>query len=174
MTLCIAVKCSDGVLLACDSKTVYGRGVPISRETNKIHILEKKGIINHKVAIMGAGVVAFIDKFIRMFRDEDIEKSAKEVGKDSLTLSEVINKIAEPMASVIYDEYVKRREFKEEEISFDLVMGGFEAENSPDAFILYGRGLAEPIDDFGVIGSGSAYADLFLRYLLPHSVEERY
>jgi len=31
MTLCVAVKCEDGILIASDSRTVYGRGVPISR-----------------------------------------------------------------------------------------------------------------------------------------------
>jgi hypothetical protein len=37
MTLCIAVKCEDGILIASDSRTIYGHGVPISRDTNKIH-----------------------------------------------------------------------------------------------------------------------------------------
>ena len=168
MTLCIAVKCQDGILLACDSKIVYGRGVPISRETNKIYILDMEGAINSKVAIMGAGTVAFIDKFIRMFRGENIKKSANEIGKKVLTLSEIMNKIAEPIASVIYEEYVKNRGIIRE-APFDIIISGFEAENEPDAFILYGDGLAEPIYDFGTIGSGAAYAELFLKYLLPAS-----
>ena len=170
MTLCIAVKCKDGVLLACDSKTVYGRGVPIPRETNKIYILDLDGAINNKVAMMGAGTIAFIDKFIRMFRSGDIKKAANDVGKESLKLSEIINKVAEPIASVICDEYIKERKIIKEP-PFDIIIGGFEEEDEPEVFTLYGDGLAEPIHDFGSIGSGAAYAELFLRYLLPPSDE---
>ncbi len=172
MTLCIAVKCKDGVLLACDSKIVYGRGVPISRETNKIHILEVDGAIKGKIAIMGAGIIAFIDKFIRMFSSGDIKKSANDVGKETLKLSEIINKVAEPIASVIYEEYVKERKVIKES-PFDMIIGGFEADDMPEVFTLYGDGLAEPIHDFGSIGSGSAYAELFLKYLLPTSEERK-
>ncbi len=168
MTLCVAVKCKDGILLGCDSKTVYGRGVPISRETNKIHILQIEGAIKNQIAIMGAGTIAFIDKFIRMFRGGNIKELANKVERQMLTLSEIINKVAEPIASVIYDEYVKERKIIRE-APFDMIVSGFEAENEPDAFILYGDGLAEPIYDFGTIGSGAAYAELFLRHLLPPS-----
>jgi len=166
MTLCISVKCKDGILLACDSKTVYGRGVPISRETNKIYIYKEiEGVIKSHIAIMGAGTVAFIDKFMRMFRSENIKELANKVGK-VLSLSEIVNKVAEPIASVIYDEYVKERKIVRES-PFDIIISGFETENEPDAFILYGDGLAEPVYDFGTIGSGAAYAELFLKYLLP-------
>jgi 20S proteasome alpha/beta subunit len=78
MTLCIAVRCEDGILIASDSRTVYGRGVPISRDTNKIHILEKEGLVGKKVALVGAGTVAFIDKFVRMFMNTDLVKIAEE------------------------------------------------------------------------------------------------
>ena len=165
MTLCISIKCSDGILLASDSRTVYGRGVPISRDTNKIHIIEKQGIIGGKIAIVGAGTVAFIDKFIRMFLNTNMVDIAKEIGKDELSLFDIVSKVAEPIASALYDEYVKKRGIVEG--TCDLLIAGYEEEGRVDAFTLYSAGLAEPVDDFSAIGSGAAYAELFLRYLLP-------
>ncbi|MGY0288685.1 MAG: hypothetical protein ACUX7D_08060 [Candidatus Methanodesulfokora washburnensis] len=166
MTLCAAVKCEDGILIASDSRTVYGRGVPISRDTNKIHILEKEGLVRKKVALVGAGTVAFIDKFLRMFINTDLVKIANEdLNKNELSLSEALSKIAEPLASTLHDEYVERRKIAE--YTYDLIIAGFENAEKVDAFTLYGTGLAEPIDDFSAIGSGAAYAELFLRYLLP-------
>jgi 20S proteasome alpha/beta subunit len=133
---------------------------------NKIHILEKEGLVKKKVALVGAGTVAFIDKFIRMFMNMDLIKIAKEeLNKNELSLSEILSKIAEPLASTLRDEYVEKRKIAE--YTYDLIMAGFENTERVDAFTLYGTGLAEPIDDFSAIGSGAAYAELFLRYLLP-------
>jgi 20S proteasome alpha/beta subunit len=166
MTLCIAVKCEDGILIASDSRTVYGRGVPISRDTNKIHILEKEGLVGRKIALVGAGTVAFIDKFTRMFLNTDLVKIAEEdLDKKELSISEALSKVAEPLASTLHDEYVDKRKIAE--YTYDLIIAGFENNQKVDAFVLYGTGLAEPIDDFSAIGSGAAYAELFLRYLLP-------
>lgn len=169
MTLCIAVEYEGGILLGCDSRTVYGRGVPISRDTNKIHIIKKEGVAKEEIAVMGAGIVAFVDKFIRMFKSEDLTKIAESIGKSSLILSDVINKVAEPLAAAIYNEYVEERKIVREE-PFDLIIAGFE-EDKADVFTLYGLGIAEPIHDFGAIGSGAAYAELFLRHLLPSKRE---
>jgi len=167
MTLCMVIQCTDGILIASDSRTVYGRGVPISRDTNKIHIIEHKGLVGGKIAVVGAGTVAFIDKFIRMFRGTDFEEIARDAGLDKLNLYYAMNKIAEPIASTLYKEYVEGRKVVKEEETFQAIIAGFEQEGIPDAFILYSFGLAEPVDDFGAIGSGAAYAELFLRYLLP-------
>ena len=48
LTLCIGIKCEDGILIASDSRAVYGRGVPISRDTNKIYIIDKEEVIREK------------------------------------------------------------------------------------------------------------------------------
>jgi 20S proteasome alpha/beta subunit len=166
MTLCIAVICEDGILIASDSRTVYGRGVPISRDTNKIHILEKEGLVGRKLTLVGAGTVAFIDKFTRMFLNTDLVKIAQDdLGKNELSISEALSKVAEPLASTLHEEYVDKRKIAD--YTYDLIIAGFENLEKVDAFVLYGTGLAEPVDDFSAIGSGAAYAELFLRYLLP-------
>ena len=119
-----------------------------------------------KAALVGAGTVAFIDKFLRMFINTDLVKIANEdLNKSELSLSEALSKVAEPLASTLRDEYVERRKIAE--YTYDLIIAGFESAEKVDAFTLYGTGLAEPIDDFSAIGSGAAYAELFLRYLLP-------
>jgi 20S proteasome alpha/beta subunit len=162
----VAVKCEDGILIASDSRTVYGRGVPISRDTNKIHILEKEGLVKRKVALVGAGAAAFIDKFIRGFLGADLVKIARDdLGKEELSLSEALSKVAEPLSKALYEEYVEERKIND--YTYDLIIAGFEDAERVDAFTLYGRGLAEPVDDFTAIGSGAAYAELFLRYFLP-------
>ncbi|MHC1585721.1 MAG: Ntn hydrolase family protein [Candidatus Syntropharchaeia archaeon] len=166
MTLGIVVECEDGLLLACDSRTVYGRGVPVQRETNKIFILKKERLQKEQIAVIGAGTVAFMDKFIRMLRDTNLVEIAEEIAENHiLSISELVNKVAEPAAHILYEEYVERRKLKEE--LFSLILAGFEPNGNPDAFILYDVGLAEPFSDFGTIGSGAAYAELFLRNLLP-------
>jgi len=122
--------------------------------------------VRKKAALVGAGTVAFIDKFLRMFINTDLVKIANEdLNKSELSLSEALSKVAEPLASTLRDEYVERRKIAE--YTYDLIIAGFESAEKVDAFTLYGTGLAEPIDDFSAIGSGAAYAELFLRYLLP-------
>jgi len=36
----IGIKCSDGMVLACDSLTTFSRRVPVRRYSDKVHILE--------------------------------------------------------------------------------------------------------------------------------------
>ncbi len=166
MTLGIAVKCEDGILLACDSRSVYGRGVPIQRETNKIHYIEREGIAGGQVLILGAGTVAFIDKFLRLFRDTDLTSICEEIRQKNLHLSHIVNKIAEPLIRALFREYVEERKLSDL-YSLSLILGGFERDKVAEAFVLWDIGLAEPVDGFSTIGSGAAYAELFLRYLLP-------
>ncbi|MEM4447245.1 MAG: hypothetical protein QW328_07190 [Nitrososphaerota archaeon] len=166
MTLCIAVKCDDGILIASDSRTVYGRGVPISRDTNKIHVIEKEGLVRKKIALVGARTIAFIDKFIRMFTNTNmVEIANKDLNRNELSLSEALSKVAEPLASTLHSEYVEERKIAE--YTYDMIIGGYESNEKVDTFTLYGTALAEPVDDFSAMGSGAAYAELFLRYLLP-------
>ena len=124
-------------------------------------------MIGGKIALVGAGTVALIDKFMRMFMSFDLSEVARELNKERLSLSEVLSKVAEPMVSALYNEYVRDRQVVREDSFFDLIVAGFEEDNEVSAFTLYGAGLAEPINDFGAIGSGAAYAELFLRHLLP-------
>ena len=39
MTVGIGIKCSDGIVIACDSLATYSRDVPILRYTNKVDIM---------------------------------------------------------------------------------------------------------------------------------------
>ncbi len=75
-----------------------------------------------------------------------------------------MSKVAEPCARELYNEYVMERRVVEH--TFDLICAGFESKEVVGSFTLYGTGLAEPVDDFGAIGSGAVYIELFLRYLL--------
>src|SRR5437016_3473786 len=62
MTVGVCISCSDGIVLACDSLTTFGRGVPVLKYSNKVHVLEHEGLA-FPVAIEAAGVTTFFDKF---------------------------------------------------------------------------------------------------------------
>lgn len=118
------------------------------------------------MALVDAGLMAFIDKFIRGIKNENFASIAKEhLNKENLSISDVLNKVAEPLTSVLHQEYVRERSVAES--TLDLIIAGYEDERTIEAFTLYEVGLSEPVNDFSAIGSGAAYAELFLRYLLP-------
>jgi 20S proteasome alpha/beta subunit len=41
MTVGVVIKCSEGIVLACDSLSTFGRGVSVSKYQKKIHIVER-------------------------------------------------------------------------------------------------------------------------------------
>ncbi|MFW6173013.1 MAG: hypothetical protein ACOC5T_04650 [Elusimicrobiota bacterium] len=172
MTLGIAVECEDGILLACDSMSVYGRGVPVQRESNKIYTIKKDRLENGEINVVASGTTAFFDKFIRMIRNTDLEAVADEISEGyRLSITDFVNRVAEPLASSLRTEYLDERKLGGggDEL-FTLIIGGFE-NGYPTAYILFDVGLAEPLENFGTIGSGAAYAELFLRNVLPEKRE---
>src|SRR5574341_861225 len=60
MTVGIAINCTDGIVMACDSLATYSRGAPVARHTNKVHVIQHDGLEN-PVTLIGAGMMAFID-----------------------------------------------------------------------------------------------------------------
>jgi hypothetical protein len=118
------------------------------------------------VALVGASAAAFIDKFIRGFLGADLVKIARDdLGKEELSLSETLSKVAEPLSKALYEEYVEERKIND--YTYDLIIAGFEDAERVDAFTLYGRGLAEPVDDFTAIGSGGGLRRALLKVLPP-------
>jgi 20S proteasome alpha/beta subunit len=53
-----------------------------------------------------------------------------------------------------------------EQFSLSLIVAGATRDKLLRAYVVYGDGLTEEIDSYGTIGSGAAYAELFLRFLV--------
>jgi len=181
MTIIVGLKCSDGVVMACDSQQEFGRGVAVKRlNTGKIYFLDKR------FAIAGAGVSAHIEKAVDAI-DIGIKEGKKHKAGADLSEDECVNAI-EKAITAVYKEYnIDRAKFLEEPKEKEffapiLIVGCIEATNgegnscqgNPCLFIVHSEGIVEKISDYATAGSGAAYAELLLKdyYSLEMRVEE--
>lgn len=172
MTVGIGIKCSDGIVLACDSLTTFGRGVPVLRYNNKVNILTHDKLEN-EVAVICAGLTAYFDKF----RDRACRTGialASDQNKRKLDIIDFSQDVCEPIMTALLKEYtIDRTKFlgvPMTEFSLSLIVTGATHENELRAYFISSSGISEPIERYGTIGSGAAYAELFLRFLLAESV----
>ena len=82
MTVGIGIKCSDGIVIACDSLATYSWGVPVLRYTNKVDIL-KHDKLENEIAVISAGMTTYFDKFRDRACRRMIEKHRSGVGPNS-------------------------------------------------------------------------------------------
>jgi 20S proteasome alpha/beta subunit len=168
MTVGIGIKCSDGIVIACDSLATYSRGVPVLRYTNKVDILKHNNLEN-EVAVISAGMTTYFDKFRdRACRRAIDEASKRSGGKlDIVDFSEVV---CEPIMTALLKEYaIDRAKFLGAPIvdfSLSLIIAGATHDKELRAYFVHTNGVSEPLEQYGTIGSGAAYAELFLRFLL--------
>jgi len=169
MTVALAVKCSDGIVLACDSLATFARGVPVAKYGNKAHTIDHE-LLLQPVAVAGAGTMAFIDKFVD--RSERVLSGWKKDGKvtTKLDIVDYVERVGETVGSILFKEYViDRYKFFGTEISnfsLSLIATGATKNGDLRAYFIHQTGLAEAISDYGTIGSGAAYAELFLKNLI--------
>jgi len=171
MTVGVCIKCTDGVVLACDSLTTFGRGVPVLKYSNKVHILEHEALA-HPVAIEAAGAMTFFDKFRdRALRASIADAMSRNGGTEKIDIID-FEPVAEALVCALLKEYTfDRIQFfgspSYADFSLSLIVAGATRDNVLRAFFVHQDGVAEQIDTYGTIGSGAAYAELFLRFLLP-------
>tara|TARA_Y100000310_G_scaffold342325_1_gene445068 strand:- start:6194 stop:6598 length:405 start_codon:yes stop_codon:yes gene_type:complete len=82
MTLVVAIKYKDGVIMGSDSQATLNRGVPL-KKLNQAKLFELKNT-KHKIVVGGAGSVPFISKVI-----EEIQSKVNE--NNNLSFSEIIS-----------------------------------------------------------------------------------
>lgn len=170
MTVGVCIRCSDGVVVACDSLTTFGRGVPIQKHGNKIHVLNHDQLEN-PVAIAAAGMTTYFDKFRDMALRISITQAYEELGR-KLDIVDFCELVCEPGVLSMYKRYVlDRARFLEsppasENFSLFLIVAGATRDGELRAYFVWQDGITEQIDSHGTIGSGAAYAELFLRFLL--------
>jgi 20S proteasome alpha/beta subunit len=174
VTVCVALCCSDGVVVASDSLTTFGRGAPVARYTNKVYVVEHADLAN-PVVVAGAGASTFIDKFIDRAKREAIEATAKEL-KRKLDVVDFVERVCEPVVCILMKEYwIDRAKFfggPQSDFSLAMLVAGctLNAKGVPNdlrAYTIYSDGLSEIVDGYGTIGSGAAYAELFLHGFAP-------
>jgi len=173
MTVGIGVNCSDGIVLACDSLTTFGRGVPVLRYTNKVHLLQHDGL-KHPVAVVAAGITTYFNKFQDRACRKAIGIASKAIGRE-LDIVDFCEEVCEPVISSLYKEYVidRYRFFGAPVVDYglSLIVAGATEAGELRSYHVHAEGLTERIEEYGTTGSGAAYAELFLRYLL--TSEER-
>ena len=160
MTLIIGARCKDGVVLVADKKVTEG---------NTSIAQDKITILPFGVAVSGAGHTDFFDKFSIKLKNYLIQRSAeieqlkakKEIPKDSPLYSYIDEFITDCETLIVK----LREDYREVEPQLHLLMSLRNENNSELHFIAMDSGVDSIRKTFKTIGSGSPYADFFLREL---------
>lgn len=168
MTVGIGIRCSDGIVLACDSLATFSRGVPVLRYDNKVNMFRHDKLEN-EVAVISAGMTTYFDKFRDRACRRAIE-AAYDQNKRKLDIVDFSQDVCEPIMTALLKEYaIDRAKFLGApivEFSLSLIIAGVTHDKELRAYFVHTDGVSEPIEHYGTIGSGAAYAELFLRFLL--------
>lgn len=168
MTVGIGIKCSDGIVIACDSLATYSRGVPVLRYTNKVSIL-KHDKLENEIAVISAGMTTYFHKFRDRVCRTVIDEASKQSG-NKLDIVDFSEDVCEPIMTALLKEYaIDRAKFLGAPIvdfSLSLIVAGATHDKELRAYFIHTNGVSEPLEEYGTIGSGAAYAELFLRFLL--------
>lgn len=168
MTVGIGIKCSDGIVLACDSLATMSRGVPVMRYDNKIQIIEHDKL-EFPIIATSAGMTTFSDKFRERAQRQAIEDGCREAKKDKLDVVDFCELVCEPVVAGLLKEYLyDRSKFlgTVADYSLNIIIAGATRDGELRAYHVFSDGLTESIEHYGTIGSGAAYAELYLRYLI--------
>ncbi len=168
MTVGMSIKCSDGIVLACDSLTTFSRGSPVKRFANKAYTINHSNLL-YPVAAVGAGMTAFLDKFIDTANREAISNATTKP-EQKLDIIDFCTDVCEPLVCSLFKRYgLDRNRFFEAPISdfsLSLIVAGATKDKALRSFFVHADGVTENISDYGTIGSGAAYAEFFLNALL--------
>ena len=169
MTVGVVILCGGGIVVASDSLATFSRGAPVARNTNKVHIIRHDDL-RHPVALVGAGMSAFIDKFIDRAKRQGITHASKKL-KKKLDIVDFVEHVGESICSLLLKQYVIDRSqilgSPAIDYSLSLVAAGATMDGEMRCYHIHGIGLAESIEGYGTVGSGAAYAELFLHGFLP-------
>jgi len=147
----------------------FSRGVPVVRYTNKISVVEHDEL-EHQIAMTGAGVTTYVDKFISRAKRETIHLAYEQNKSQKLDIVDFVERVCEPVVSILFKEYeIDRNNFFNapvSEFSLSLIVGGATRDGEVRAYFVHDDGLSEAVEEYGTIGSGAAYAELFLRQVI--------
>ncbi len=165
MTIVISIKCVDGIVIASDSQVEFSRGVPIKRlNANKMYQLDDSFIV------AGAGAVAHIRKAVDAIKFT-LKEKRREKGS-TLSEDECVDTLEKTVLALHKEYNIERSKLldidEREYFSPILVFGAKAIEENETEFysgIVHGDGTVEPVEDYGTVGSGAAFAEMLLKNL---------
>ncbi len=115
-------------------------------------------------------MTTYFDKFADGALRGSIALAKTELGRE-LDIVDFCDSVCEPTILSMFKEYVfDRGKFLQSppisEFSLSMIIAGATGDGEIRSYMAFGDGLTERIDTYGTIGSGAAYAELFLRFLL--------
>jgi len=154
MTVGLALKIKDGVVLACDSQATAGGNAPYQKSTSKLEQLDNY----HGLVMAGAESVS---KLLTYRIKELLQKEQK---PDTPKIAEMAYEI---MAS-LYQQYAKGFGGMEvpalaSQIPSQFLIGGWDESRGPQIWAVNSPGLYHPVDEWDTIGSGTFYAGTILK-----------
>jgi 20S proteasome alpha/beta subunit len=169
VTVGIVVRCEDGIVIASDSLATFSRGAPVARQTNKVYTIEHDELA-YPVALIGAGMTAFIDKFVDRAKRDGITEASTRLGR-KLDIIDFVDRVGETLTTILLKEYVvDRNKFFGAPIgdySLAMLVAGATVDKELRAYHIHTQGVSESIEGYGTTGSGAAYAELFLHGFIP-------
>gem|GEM_PF-1515223 len=179
MTTVIGIKCSDGLVLACDSQSSFGRGIDVKRLNQ-----QKVFFVDDKTFLSGSGSDAQIKEVYEQLlygRDQFLQNRIqyyKEKGTASPPLSvyDYKNIILYDSLLLLHKKYnVSRAKILDldhkKEVFFNptcIFCARIDESSSEVGFLLcllFYDGFVEPKEDYATVGTGSPYAELLLKSL---------
>ncbi|MGA2682025.1 MAG: hypothetical protein ABSF44_09530 [Candidatus Bathyarchaeia archaeon] len=143
MTIIVAVKFSNGVVVATDSRSIYGEAQYVRDTERKIDTL------NDKVAVTSSGIRAASNRIFKELRSY-VEAN------ENLTFDEIVSECEDLMRN-FYKRYSGRlKEELEDGWSFELF-------SSERMVIIESDGVADEEESYLCDGSGTPYAEYILR-----------
>jgi 20S proteasome alpha/beta subunit len=184
MTIIVGIVCGKALVMASDSQAMTSRGVDVKRvDYTKIYKFDMNSDL--RILITGAGETPFITRAVEVLQDKLKEKR--------VTTNRELADLAEDTMNMIQKRYVVDRlkglgvakskdlhksgiekAFSLQELgtapSFVLMLGVLDRIEA-GIYIIHPDGVAEKVERYSSLGSGSAYAEYLLARLCCEGLE---
>lgn len=168
MTLIIACKCKDGIVIASDSQATLGSSAgPIKKKK-----LDKIFQISNGILLGGAGDILIIQKIRKQIDliPQEIKDSGKLDQIKDILCNEIVHQLRKSMLNKFRDLYGEVRGEKETP-NANFILAGYSATGVPTIYLITNDGLDEEEDDYCAIGIGDAFAQIMLKDINTCSLE---
>jgi 20S proteasome alpha/beta subunit len=172
MTIIVGIICKEGLVIGSDSQASSFRGVQVKRsDYTKISEFGVNDDLN--LVVSGAGVGAFISKFIDKLRESCNSTKIKTTNQVADMAEDVMIEmqkryVVEKAEKLGFTKKVKMQETLRKsqlpEVPGFVIMIGITEKNgqNPTIYTVTPEGIAERAEKFDSTGSGSAYAEYLL------------
>lgn len=152
MTIGVALKCRQSVVLACDSQATLGNAPYKSLATKLEQLDHYHGLIMAGAEPISKQVTHTVKGYLQSEQNPTTER---------------ISDISSDVMSSLYREYARRFGRDPVDVANDFssqfLIGGYDENEGPQVYAVSSPGLFSPVDDYGLIGSGIFYAGTILK-----------